>query len=787
MHVEHATEQDRALPGAKRSQVSRSRRVASTSRLVSVNDYENSRTGPMKSGTWAPAKGPKQIASRPEAKGGRMRTPVAVATQLLAIAIAAMTIVGLTGPAAQASSSAAISVASPSICSNVSPLDARAACIAIQIDNNQGNPRVDNAALAFVKSVPDQTVPGWNGAHIPYSWGGGKGELPGLSDGTCRGYTGPYQKTCKTFDTGRVKSPLKTYGLDCAGFTRWVYYLAYGHDIFGQDYNNVREKNAPGMHADKAAAPALGDFVFFTSKGALDPHHVGIYVGLNPKGVPMMVDEPFTARNVRGPNGSRILVAATLEEDPVSLPGGTSIKKGTKIEYYKYTPPATPAAGMSAQPTGHEALFSDYSYSSLWVTNGTASGTVKLKTFQPHSLTDIATLGDRALFAADGKLWITNGTSHGTKILSSAAEEPMDITVVGNKALFAALNSTGAEGLWVTDGSTVQELAVSGAFSRGITPTDITPFGDGALFSGADTHGTLTPSYGLWFTNETSKGTREIASFGQFASPQNITVVGGRAMFDLPGGAVDPELDLYTTDGVGVSQLIFNSTTSYPLSLVGAVPYLAPLGGDAVFASDSYEDGDLWFTDGTATGTMQLLNWGSVADLVPWNGKVLFSGGVYGASNNGLWVSNGTVGGTTEVANISGASWDWGLDPTNITPFGNKALFWGDDPPERSCDGSLWVTDGSAASPLTRPRENPESCFPPTFPPTGCEPTEGPCDTNIVVLGNEALFDGLDGGLWVTNGTPQGTSELKGIRGVPPPGSASASAFPLSPADMTVL
>jgi cell wall-associated NlpC family hydrolase len=72
-------------------------------------------------------------------------------------------------------------------------------------------------ATNIMKGQPE---PGWSGGPVPYSWGGGHGGTPGPSAGTCAedsGYSGP--KPCRASST---------VGLDCSGFARWVYSLAYG-------------------------------------------------------------------------------------------------------------------------------------------------------------------------------------------------------------------------------------------------------------------------------------------------------------------------------------------------------------------------------------------------------------------------------------------------------------------------------------------------------------------------------------------------------------------------------
>jgi hypothetical protein len=136
-------------------------------------------------------------------------------------------------------------------------------------------------------AVDGMPLPGWDGGPIPYSWGGGHdADKAGPSTGTCKDYTGPDEDHCETYKKG----PLFTVGLDCSGFTRWVYYFAYGSDVLGDGGNNDQRIH-PGVHEVKTAEP--GDLVFFKNKK--DKWiHVGIVVSPG-----MMAHEPHTGASAQ--------------------------------------------------------------------------------------------------------------------------------------------------------------------------------------------------------------------------------------------------------------------------------------------------------------------------------------------------------------------------------------------------------------------------------------------------------------------------------------------------------
>lgn len=114
--------------------------------------------------------------------------------------------------------------------------------------------------------------PGWGGGKIPYSWGGGHQATAHPSVGTCQG------SDC---------SAEHRVGLDCSGFSRYVYRLAYGSDVLGAT-NAQGQKN----ELTRDSGPHVGDLVFFG--GATSIYHVGVYIGGG-----NMIDEAHTGTFVR--------------------------------------------------------------------------------------------------------------------------------------------------------------------------------------------------------------------------------------------------------------------------------------------------------------------------------------------------------------------------------------------------------------------------------------------------------------------------------------------------------
>ncbi|WP_370070206.1 peptidoglycan-binding protein [Streptacidiphilus sp. MAP5-3] len=103
---------------------------------------------------------------------------------------------------------------------------------------------------------------GWGGGYIQYVWGGGHEAAPGPSTGTCVG--DPQSLACS--DPGAI-------GLDCSGFARWVYDLAYGSDVLGSGATGDQI-----AEMTQVSSPVPGDLVFFGSS-ASNTEHVGVYIG----------------------------------------------------------------------------------------------------------------------------------------------------------------------------------------------------------------------------------------------------------------------------------------------------------------------------------------------------------------------------------------------------------------------------------------------------------------------------------------------------------------------------
>jgi cell wall-associated NlpC family hydrolase len=140
---------------------------------------------------------------------------------------------------------------------------------------------VASKVVSYAKAIErGHHEPGWHGGKVPYSWGGGHAGKAHPTLGTCVGYTGSI----------RPCPANHTKGVDCSGFTRWVYSLAVGRDVFGPGNTNAQIAN---RHLHRVKHPTPGDLTFYGASSR-DTHHVGIYIGHG-----KMIDALRTGTSIR--------------------------------------------------------------------------------------------------------------------------------------------------------------------------------------------------------------------------------------------------------------------------------------------------------------------------------------------------------------------------------------------------------------------------------------------------------------------------------------------------------
>lgn len=349
----------------------------------------------------------------------------------------------------------------------------------------------------------------------------------------------------------------------------------------------------------------------------------------------------------------------------------------------------------------------------LWRTDGTEAGTVRVKDIAagaggsaPAEL--VARAGLLYFSADDGvagrELWRSDGSEAGTLLVRDiaagpASSSPAALTVVGANLYFAADDGVNGAEPWKSDGTEAGTALVAdvAAGSTGSLTAEARIFGVGAraLFWGSGTGG-------LWRTDGTGAGTLKIDSMAFFGSYGDI---GGRANGVVSGGylyyasqdlSLGTGLELFRTDGTTrqlVKDVMVASNSgphSYPADFVAA-------SGIVYFQAISENGGtntgrELWKTDGTTAGTVQVAEIGpgganaGIANLVALDGQVYFTASDGTHNAQALWVSDGTAGGTQLLKDIR-------VTALGAAPAAHRVFAAAFDPDRGD---ELWETDGTA-------------------------------------------------------------------------------------------
>ncbi len=341
----------------------------------------------------------------------------------------------------------------------------------------------------------------------------------------------------------------------------------------------------------------------------------------------------------------------------------------------------------------------------LWVTDGTAAGTTQVKDIYAGASSSspnyLVNLGGKLMFSAsDGttapgsgtELWISDGTAAGTVLLKdiyagTSSSSPTYLTVLGDKVLFRASDGTIAPGsgteLWVSDGTAAGTVLLKDIYagtSSG-SPTLLREAGGKVWFYAND--GALGFGSELWVSDGTAAGTmfvKDIYPGSSSSSPNNYTAIGGgKVIFDALDGTATTGTgrEPWVTDGTAAGTMLLADI--YPGTSSSSPSYLTELNGKGYFSALNATNGrEVWMTDGTPAGTTILKDiWvgsssGNTNPLIKLGNRILLCGDD-GTTGYELYVTNGTAAGTTLVADLRPGA--LGALPYPFGTVGNRVLF----------------------------------------------------------------------------------------------------------------
>jgi ELWxxDGT repeat protein len=374
----------------------------------------------------------------------------------------------------------------------------------------------------------------------------------------------------------------------------------------------------------------------------------------------------------RGEGGDRVDLMASrgrpgATRTVLAIPGGSGVLAGTRR-------------------AGDRVYFLQHPFSSgaeLWITDGTAAGTVPLGGASFLADAPWGSLGEDLLAYRQGNgVHRLSGPPYQDTLLSNQPRPPHlertqlpeeHFVPLGGRVLIPS-----PVHWWSTDGTPAGtvELAPPPGDSGVIQMSGWTPWGDELLY--------LDRYRGLWATDGFPGHTRRVCpALWDMEVALHLFAIDGGLIFSVaePPFSADPVAGLWTSDGRSGCQRAVPGVSIESSGLVAGVA--AVLGGRLFFSSDDGLHGqELWVSDGTAGGTRLLadLNPGP-AESRPHRMRVV-GGRLFFTANDGahgyeLWSTDGTREGTVRHGDV--APGPWSSHPDELTVVGDRLLFTADD------------------------------------------------------------------------------------------------------------
>ena len=436
-------------------------------------------------------------------------------------------------------------------------------------------------------------------------------------------------------------------------------------------------------------------------------------------------DSSYPSRPVVTDGGVAFFTAATsLEGRELWRTDGTE-SGTTLVRDIVPGPNSSAPGGLVASGNNIYLVASNGTYATLWVSDGTSSGTRQVHTKDRLEISSSAlTMIDGVLYFAGAngvngfEPWKSDGTDAGTSMIGNLARDaapssdPRDLVAAGDWVYFDAWDGSGPlssgnggpRSMWRSDGTPEGTLRIGDEFISN-------PISDGHTLY-------FTSSNALWTSDGTPEGTTAAAFPNNFPKIVSVIFVNGDTLF--------------VSASVGSSYQLFGikkTANAVPEQLgVQSVSRFIDQAGRTFFFADS----GLWSSDGTRAGTYAVVP--TIADNLTATGGM--GGSIYyatqGTGGAKLWRSEGTLEGTYVIKVL----------PASATLFtvAERNLFF-------LSGNQLWVTDGTEAG--TQALTAGQNIF-----------TLAAAGSRVVFSANDAA-NGTE--LWASDGTVAGTHLLRDI------------------------
>ena len=370
--------------------------------------------------------------------------------------------------------------------------------------------------------------------------------------------------------------------------------------------------------------------------------------------------------------------------------------------------------------------------------------------------------------SSQSALYKSDGTDAGTTQVQTIAgfgvftyQQPALFIAAGTKAYFLAYQSTTGQEVWVTDGTTAGTHMVADLYpGQNGDPILLGLVGTDLIFA----ESTSATHWQIYRTDGTAAGTHPLSSFpdSTYGRLTESLVINGKVYMAIESATVCCQPDLWVTDGTSAGTVQIDSDEGYPWHLQPSS--LRAFGNSVALLTNTENRGtEPSFVD-TTTNALTILDTAPgpgpgvlyASTIAAMDGYILY---LNGDPNSGLhlWRSDGTLAGTMLVQDLGpGEQFASISDTLAVTRVGNRAVFLS----ENAQNGpQLWSSDGTAQGTVPLIADPPPS-------------TGGGVQTPLVgVVGTHgyfAVYSGSDYRIVVTDGTVAGTHVLTDVGPIDP-------------------
>ncbi|NOK63451.1 MAG: hypothetical protein GFH25_541276n10 [Chloroflexi bacterium AL-N10] len=405
----------------------------------------------------------------------------------------------------------------------------------------------------------------------------------------------------------------------------------------------------------------------------------------------------------------------------------------------------------------------------LWTSDGTYEGTRLVVDAVPGAEgifpKELTPVGPTLFFVGEDEqsqpgLWRSDGTPEGTQLVRvfPVNQPPGHFTPVNNDLFFSAITNETDVGqeLWISDGTAVGTRMVKDILPGSLSSAshELVNVGGILFFVASDGQ---PGGHKLWSSDGTEAGTalvKDIFPNGN-AGPQRLANVNDQLFFaamDRSSGIWgEGDVELWRSDGTEEGTTRVKDINTYPKG--SNLSGFAQVGDYALFtAKDELLGFELWRTDGTPEGTRLVKDiapgiadsLAPVTEMVEFKGQIFFSTMYIGDDRSGLWQSDGTEAGTTQV--LFDKRFVWGVDNMKVMEDTLYFTSTGYDS-DSNKHSFLWASDGTA---------------------NGTIPIKQFKLIETVIYTDDTIWLAADDGqtgleVWRSDGTEEGTTLMKDI------------------------